>query len=151
MAEKKPKIKDSGTDAPEETGAVQPSEGIPGLLGQVTGLIAPTLALIAGIAITGNVGRVQRNDPYWFAVALALLIAAGAFWILASIAKGDSGAQPQAGQGSEGLLKKLFKPRGLMAMAVLPVVSAGTARKAAKQREHQLYISTKKAKCRCKK
>jgi hypothetical protein len=44
--------------------------------------IAPLVAAIALLATTGTIGRVQRDEPSWFAVAIVLVLVAGVFWSL---------------------------------------------------------------------
>jgi hypothetical protein len=47
-------------------------------------LVAPLIAALAGLALTGTIGRVQRDDPLGLSIAIGLVVASGAFWVLAS-------------------------------------------------------------------
>lgn len=44
--------------------------------------IAPLVAAVALLTTTGTIGRVQRDEPEWFAVAIVLVLVAGALWSL---------------------------------------------------------------------
>lgn len=56
---------------------------IPGLAA-VAMLVAPLLTAVSGLALTGIIGRVQRDEPKLFLIAIGLVIAAGTLWVLAS-------------------------------------------------------------------
>lgn len=58
----------------------------PGLTG-VAMLVVPLLTAVSGLALTGTIGRVQRDEPKNFAIAIGLVIAAGTVWVLASTLK----------------------------------------------------------------
>lgn len=47
-------------------------------------LVAPLIAALGGLALTGTIGRVQRDYPGWLSVAIGLVVASGAVWVLAS-------------------------------------------------------------------
>jgi hypothetical protein len=44
--------------------------------------IAPLVAAVALLTTTGTIGRVQRDEPRWFAVAIVSVLVAGALWSL---------------------------------------------------------------------
>ncbi len=46
-------------------------------------LVAPLIAALAGLALTGTIGRVQRDEPVLFSVAIGLVIASGVLWVAA--------------------------------------------------------------------
>lgn len=46
-------------------------------------LVAPLIAAMGGLALTGTIGRVQRDEPTGFCIALALVIASGVLWVAA--------------------------------------------------------------------
>jgi len=46
--------------------------------------IAPLVASVALLTTTGTIGRVQRDEPKWFAVAIVLVLVAGALSSLVS-------------------------------------------------------------------
>jgi len=48
-------------------------------------LVAPLLAAMGALAVTGVVGRVQRDHPSKLSWALGLVLAAGALWVLGSV------------------------------------------------------------------
>lgn len=47
-------------------------------------LVAPLLAAMGGLALTGTIGRVQRDEPLLMSVAIGLVILSGALWVAAS-------------------------------------------------------------------
>jgi hypothetical protein len=47
-------------------------------------LVAPLIAALAGLALTGTIGRVQRDEPLGLSIAIGLVIASGALWVIAS-------------------------------------------------------------------
>ncbi|HEY5941338.1 MAG TPA: hypothetical protein VIT89_00565 [Solirubrobacterales bacterium] len=46
-------------------------------------LVAPLVAAMGALALTGTIGRVQRDYPEWFSVALILVVASGVLWVAA--------------------------------------------------------------------
>jgi hypothetical protein len=64
-------------------GGGRPGDKVPGLTA-VAMLVAPLLTAVSGLALTGTIGRVQRDEPKLFLIAIGLVIAAGTFWVLAS-------------------------------------------------------------------
>src|ERR1700733_2849745 len=47
-------------------------------------LIAPLVAAMAALALTGTIGRVQRDEPLGISISIGLVIASGVFWVAAS-------------------------------------------------------------------
>lgn len=46
---------------------------------------AALLTSLGGLALTGLLGRAQRNHPGWFLASLILVTGAGMFWVIASV------------------------------------------------------------------
>jgi hypothetical protein len=46
-------------------------------------LVAPLVAAMGALALTGTIGRVQRDYPEWFSVALILVVVSGVLWVAA--------------------------------------------------------------------
>lgn len=55
-------------------------------------LFIPFITGLAGLAATGTIGRVQRNEPAMLSAALFLVLGAGALWLISSQLK----ASPKA-------------------------------------------------------
>jgi hypothetical protein len=66
------------SDKQKETGTAKA-----GLAG-VAILVAPLITAVSGLALTGTIGRVQRDEAELFSLAIGLVIAAGTLWVLAS-------------------------------------------------------------------
>jgi hypothetical protein len=47
-------------------------------------LVAPLLTILAGLAATGTIGRVQRESPLGLSIAIGMVIFAGVVWVAAS-------------------------------------------------------------------
>jgi len=47
-------------------------------------LITPFVAALGALALTGTIGRVQRNEPEMISWALFLVLAAGTLWVISS-------------------------------------------------------------------
>lgn len=45
-------------------------------------LVAPLVTAMGALALTGTIGRVQRNEPLAISIALGLVLAAGTLWLL---------------------------------------------------------------------
>lgn len=54
-----------------------------GDLAAIAALVTPFLAALGALALTGTIGRVQRNEPELIAWALFLVLLAGVLWLLA--------------------------------------------------------------------
>jgi hypothetical protein len=54
-------------------------------------LIAPLVAALGGLALTGTIGRVQRDDPLGISIAIGLVVASGALWVVASVTTAPTG------------------------------------------------------------
>lgn len=64
----------------------KPNPGKPEAGGNLTSigmLVAPLIAAMGALALTGTIGRVQRDYPEWFSVALILVVASGVLWVAA--------------------------------------------------------------------
>jgi hypothetical protein len=46
-------------------------------------LVGPLIAALGGLALTGTIGRVQRDDPLGISIAIGLVIVAGVLWVAA--------------------------------------------------------------------
>jgi hypothetical protein len=57
-------------------------------LAGVIGLIAPLAATLGLFKATGTIGRIQRDEPIWLLIAIALVLLAGALLTIASYLKG---------------------------------------------------------------
>lgn len=68
----------------QEDGKGAGEETVPGLTA-IAMLVVPLLTAVSGLALTGTIGRVQRDEPKSFAIAIGLVIAAGTIWVLASV------------------------------------------------------------------
>ena len=78
----------------------------------MVGAVAALGTGITSLAVTGTLGRIQRNHATWFAIAIGLVVAASACWLIAAaLARQDAtpsptGAEPsttgQAGGGGGG-------------------------------------------------
>jgi uncharacterized membrane protein len=53
-------------------------------IGLMVGAAAALATGVTSLAVTGSIGRVQRNHPTWFAFAIGLVVAAGACWLVAA-------------------------------------------------------------------
>ena len=62
----------------ENTGNVK--AGIAG----VAILVAPLITAVSGLALTGTIGRVQRDAPDLLSIAIGFVIVAGTLWVVAS-------------------------------------------------------------------
>jgi hypothetical protein len=60
------------------------SSSVTGNLAAVAALVTPLIAALGALAVTGTVGRVQRNEPVMISLALFLVVGAGALWLIAS-------------------------------------------------------------------
>jgi len=47
-------------------------------------LIGPLLAAMGGLALTGTIGRVQRDYPEWLSIAIGMVVFSGVLWVAAS-------------------------------------------------------------------
>lgn len=74
--------RDGRKSAPEEGGNT--GKDVAGNLTSIGMLVAPLIAAMGGLALTGTIGRVQRDEPTGFCIALALVIASGVLWVAAS-------------------------------------------------------------------
>jgi hypothetical protein len=54
-----------------------------GNLASIGMLVAPLVAAMGALALTGTIGRVQRDYPEWFSVALILVVVSGVLWVAA--------------------------------------------------------------------
>lgn len=61
-------------------------------------LVAPLLTILGGLALTGTIGRVQRESPLLLSIAIGLVIFAGVIWVAAS-----NLTAPKAGKDRSGL------------------------------------------------
>jgi hypothetical protein len=57
-------------------------------LAGVIGLVAPLAATLGLFKATGTIGRIQRDEPIWLLVAIALVLVAGGLLTIASYFKG---------------------------------------------------------------
>jgi hypothetical protein len=64
--------------------------GTPIALAAIIALIAPLTVAIGSLVVSGPVGRIQRNEPFLFTLALALLIIGSAIWFLVMLPKRPS-------------------------------------------------------------
>lgn len=71
-----------GGNGQEDGNGVDGEKGLG--LTAVAMLVVPLLTAVSGLALTGTIGRVQRDEPKYFAIAIGLVIAAGTVWVLAS-------------------------------------------------------------------
>jgi hypothetical protein len=79
--EKPAPVKDEKTTVATD----KPAEGSAGAgLTSIAMLVAPLIAALGGLALTGTIGRVQRDEPFWFSFAIGLVIASGVLWVMAS-------------------------------------------------------------------
>ena len=53
------------------------------------GLVAPLAATMALFKATGTIGRIQRDEPYWLLLAIALVLLAGTTLAIASFLSGE--------------------------------------------------------------
>lgn len=53
-------------------------------IGSIGMLIAPLIAAMGGLALTGTIGRVQRDEPLGLCIALSLVVASGVLWVAAT-------------------------------------------------------------------
>ncbi len=58
-------------------------------LAGVFGLVAPLAATMALFEATGSIGRIQRDEPYWLLVAIALVLLAGTMLAVATFLSGE--------------------------------------------------------------
>jgi hypothetical protein len=68
-------------------GSGTPADGNNHVAASITLMVGAVAALGTGItslAVTGSIGRVQRNHPTWFAIAIGLVVAASACWLIAA-------------------------------------------------------------------
>ncbi|HEX7278927.1 MAG TPA: hypothetical protein VF255_04800 [Solirubrobacterales bacterium] len=68
--------------------AVKPTANRLDLAG-VFGLVAPLAATMALFKATGSIGRIQRDEPYWLLVAIALVLLAGTTLAVATFLSGE--------------------------------------------------------------
>lgn len=54
-------------------------------------LVAPLVAALALLTATGTIGRIQRDHPGLFTLAIALVLLAGLIWVLVSLPKRKEG------------------------------------------------------------
>lgn len=77
-------------------GAANDDEGTKGSggisLASIGLLVTPLLAILGGLALTGTVGRVQRDEPFWFSVAIGLVLFSGAAWVAADTLTAPQGS-----------------------------------------------------------
>lgn len=70
------------------TGADKPTTGQKSVgLAAIGVLIAPLTVAIGSLAVSGPLGRVQRNEPVLFVIALVVLVVGSALWFLTSLPK----------------------------------------------------------------
>lgn len=72
-------------DTPVETGDdASPKGGFKESVALLGGGVAALATGLTSLTATGNLGRVQRNHPGWFSVAVGLVLVAGVCWLLAA-------------------------------------------------------------------
>jgi hypothetical protein len=70
------------------SGAVKPAANRLDLAG-IFGLVAPLAATLALFRATGSIGRIQRDEPYWLWLAIALVLLAGTMLTVATFLSGE--------------------------------------------------------------
>ena len=79
----------SGANTPKDNGEENSggdSKGAASVTATLTGvamLVAPLVTAIGALALTGTIGRVQRNEPALISIALGFVLAAGTTWVIA--------------------------------------------------------------------
>ena len=81
--------------------AVKPAANRLDLAG-VFALVAPLAATLGLFRATGSIGRIQRDEPYWLWLAIALVLFAGAMLTVASFLSGE-GESPKGKRWERGL------------------------------------------------
>jgi hypothetical protein len=81
-------------DNPQNT--AQSSEGTAVSITSIGLLVAPLLTILAGLALTGTIGRVQRESPGLLSLAIGLVIFAGVFWVAASTFTAPKGTEKRS-------------------------------------------------------
>ena len=87
---------------------------------------AAAAALVSGVgalALTGSLGRVQRDETGWFAFALALVLFGGFLWVLGTLLRAaasardqDASRDPNIAEKLLGLARRVLRPIGLTSL-----------------------------------
>lgn len=82
-------------------------------------LVGPLLAALGGLALTGTIGRVQREAPLGLSIAIGLVIVAGVCWVAAStVLAPKDGGSPKAVKALQGIALVLAATGFVTALAI---------------------------------
>lgn len=73
----------AGAPDPDDDNAGGGGPGQPGPVNitSIAMFLVPLVAALGVLATTGTIGRVQRDRPVWFTIAILLVLGAGALWV----------------------------------------------------------------------
>lgn len=102
---------------------------LPSIAAAATALIAG----VGGLTLTGALGRVQRNNGTWFAIALALVVVGAGIWVAATLIKPE--ARPVLIRTRSFGVRQLVQALGIVVSLIGLTVGFGTAVDAANDTE----------------